>query len=124
VDLREGIKLELLQMARELQPEQMPRFFGDMEEIVRTAELHAADNARVRSAEELLDIKQASELTKLSTDTLYRKTYVFTRRIGRRRLFSRTAIELAILNDDLQPLQTHGNVTYSNKIRTKPKRAF
>lgn len=124
MSIREETKLELLQQAQALPPDQLPRFFGDLEEIVRTAELRATGNAQVPGTDELLDVAQASKLLGVSKDKLYRNTYVFTRRMGRRLLFSRDGMNEAILNNDLQPLQTNGNVTHSSRIPTKPKRAF
>jgi hypothetical protein len=43
-------KLELLSMAKELSPENLPRFLGDLEEIRCTAEmqLHAGNKSHLR----------------------------------------------------------------------------
>ena len=112
--MRDEIKLELLKVAQELPPEQLPRFFGDLEEIRRTAELHAALSARQQAdSDELLTVKQAAELLKVSKDTLYRRDFSFTRHVGRRLLFSRRGIDAAILHNDLNTQPTHGKVTHA-----------
>lgn len=112
--MRNEIKSELLRTARELSQESLPRFLGDLEEIRRTAEMHlrAAACSQLES-DELLTVDQASKRLGVSTDTLYRNEFAFTRHIGRRRLFSRNGIEKAILQDDLTPVRNDVKLTHS-----------
>ena len=96
------IKSELLQMAEKLQAEQLPRFFGDLEEIRRTAEMRLRVATRIQpEGDVLLTVAEASKRLCVSKDTLYRNEFAFTCRVGRRRLFSRDGIDEAIRRNDL-----------------------
>lgn len=109
--MREEIKLELLQVAREISPAQLAEFCGELEVIRRTAELSVAGAVkRDLSDDVLIDIEQASEILSVSTDILYRNEFSFTRHIGGRRLFSRNGIQIAIRQDDLTPRHSNGKL--------------
>jgi excisionase family DNA binding protein len=116
--LRDELKFELLRAARELPPELLPKFFGDLEEVRRTAEmqLRAAATAEPE-CDKMLTVAEASERLRVSADTLYRKEFPFTRRIGRRRLFSRNGIDAAIRQNDLTFSQTDANLTHPMRQR-------
>jgi hypothetical protein len=60
----------------------------------------------------LLTIAEASTRLSVSTDTLYRNEFAFTRHVGRRRLFSRNGIEKAIQQNDLTPGPIDANLTH------------
>jgi hypothetical protein len=116
--LRDEIKSELLQMAKALSPEQLPRFFGDLEEIRCTAELQLRSAAKCRPAgDALLTVAEASKLPNVSADTLYRRDFPFTRHVGRRRLFSRIGIDNAIQQNDLHPGLADANITRRRTAR-------
>jgi excisionase family DNA binding protein len=102
--LWETLKFELLRAARELAPEHLPRFFGDLEEVRREAEMRLHVAVKLQQADEvLLTVAEASKRLGVSADTLYRQDFPFTRRVGRRRLFSRNGIDAAIRQNDLNP---------------------
>jgi excisionase family DNA binding protein len=86
-----------LRIARELPPEQLPRLLGELEEIKCTALARIALPISQASSEsdELLAIEEASRRLSVSKDYLYRHSgeFIFTRRMGRKLLFSRIGIE-------------------------------
>jgi excisionase family DNA binding protein len=112
------IKSELLRVARELPPEHLPRFFADLEEIRRTAEmqLHVTIMSQPQG-DELMTVTEASKRLRVSKDTLYRNEFPFTRHIGRHRLFSRNGIDRAIMQSDLTPERTDVNLTHPKRRR-------
>jgi excisionase family DNA binding protein len=115
-DLREEIKSELLRVAKELPPEQIPRFFGDLEEIRRTAEMQLrVATISQPEGDALLTVAGASERLGVSKDTLYRKEFPFTRHVGRSRRFSRNGIDAAIRRNDLTPERTDVNLTHPKR---------
>jgi excisionase family DNA binding protein len=95
----------VLIFARELPAEELPRLLGDLAEIQATAmaRLIAPVPAQPSGADELLSIEEASRRMGVSKDYLYRhKTELpFTRRVGRKLLFSSLGIESYIQNDSL-----------------------
>jgi excisionase family DNA binding protein len=105
------IKSELLRVARELPPEHLPRFFADLEEIRRTAEM------QLHVTIMLMTVTEASKRLRVSKDTLYRNEFPFTRHIGRHRLFSRNGIDRAIMQSDLTPERTDVNLTHPKRRR-------
>ena len=110
------IKFELLDIARELSPESLPRFLGDLEEIRRTAEMQLWMGTESQpDGDVLLTVAQASERLRVCTDTLYRNEFSFTRHVGRRRLFSRNGIEKAIQQNDLTVTRIDANLTHPKK---------
>lgn len=118
MSLRDELKFELLRTARELPSQQLPKFFGDLEEVRRTAEmrLQAATKAE-QEGDVLLTVAQARELLPVSADTLYRRDFPFTRRIGRKRFFSRNGIHEAIQRNDLTFART--DVTLTRPMRRR-----
>lgn len=78
-----------LDQARTLAPEELPRFLGDLEEIRATAV------ARLAAPDELLEVPEASHRLGVSPGYLYHHHahLPFTRRVGRKLLFSACGIE-------------------------------
>jgi hypothetical protein len=85
----------VLDSVRELQPEELPALLGELEIIRATALMRITQPAPVVQADELLDINQASQRLGTSVDYLYRhaESLPFTRRIGRKLLFSSRGVE-------------------------------
>ncbi|HLV86631.1 MAG TPA: hypothetical protein VKV39_06605 [Candidatus Sulfotelmatobacter sp.] len=87
--------LQLLETARTLPSEQLPRFLGDLEEIRATAQARLAAPPVLQPRDELLDVAGAAERLGVSADYLYRNhaKLPFTRRMGRSLLFSSLGID-------------------------------
>jgi hypothetical protein len=86
----------ILRAARELPVNALPRLLGDLEEIRCTAMARLSTPAvAAPQHDELLDIEAAAERLSMSTDYLYHhsKSLPFTRRIGKKLLFSALGIE-------------------------------
>jgi excisionase family DNA binding protein len=104
-----------LQAARELAPDELPGLLGEIEEIRCTAmaRLIAPAAAPSSCADELLPIEEASRRLGVSEDYLYRHKdeMPFSRRIGRKVLFSSRGIERYIQNDGLTARRRAVNLT-------------
>ena len=87
----------VLRFAKELPPEQLPRLLGEIEEVRCTALARMAVNISTSCSDrdELLAVEEASRRLGVSKDYLYRHSdeFPFTRRMGRKLLFSRIGIE-------------------------------
>ena len=97
----------VLRAARELPVEQLPRLLGELEECRCTAMARMTVPAPVQAQpDELLDVEEAARRLGLSKDYLYRHSgdFPFTRRMGRKLLFSRVGIERHIAQG--APLKT------------------
>src|SRR5882757_7090539 len=93
--MRKELETVLL-VAEELPAVELPRFLGDLEEIRCTAMARLAAPVAVPSpADELLSAPEAARRLGISQDYLYRnhRNLAFTRRVGRRLLFSALGIE-------------------------------
>jgi excisionase family DNA binding protein len=84
-----------LDLARTLPPDELPRMIGELAEISATAQARLLAPGEARP-ETLLDIEETAERMNLSRDYLYRhhKRLPFTRRVGRKLLFSSSGLEL------------------------------
>ncbi len=86
-------------MAETIAPEALPRLIGELEEIKTTAlaRLSAPSTAipQTSSPDALLGIKQAAGTLGTSASYLYRHhaDFAFTRRVGRKLLFSSEGIQ-------------------------------
>jgi hypothetical protein len=82
--------------ARDLRPEELPGFIGELETVKATAwaRLSAPASASAER-DELLEVEAAAQRLGVSKDYLYRHhaQYSFTRRQGRKLLFSALGIE-------------------------------
>ncbi len=81
--------------ARTLLPEELPEFLGALEEVRCTALARLSGPPAQRSPDELLDVERAAERLCTSRDYLYRHhdRFPFTRRIGRKLLFSSAGMD-------------------------------
>jgi excisionase family DNA binding protein len=85
----------VLDSVRELQPEELPVLLGELEIIRATALMRITQPTPVVQADELLGIEDTAERLGVSVDYVYRnaKNLPFTRRIGRKLLFSSRGID-------------------------------
>jgi excisionase family DNA binding protein len=84
----------VLQLAQELEPEQLPHFLGQIEEARQIARLRLAPTAPAPAPpDELLTIAQAAAMLNCSKDFLYKTNLPFVKHLGRARRFSRNGIE-------------------------------
>jgi hypothetical protein len=81
-----------LEDARTLPTEKLPKLAADLEEIRCTLLARLSAPAPAQIQDELLTCKQAAKLLSCSTDTLYRGNFPFTRRLGRKKLYSSAGI--------------------------------
>jgi excisionase family DNA binding protein len=74
---------------------ELPRLFGALEEIRATAQIRLLQPAPTPIQDTLLDVHEAAELLGMGRDYLYRNhnKFSFTRRMGRRLLFSSEGIQ-------------------------------
>lgn len=93
----QGDLLERLRtVARELQAEELPSFIGELEAVKATAWARlSAPASATAEHDELLEVEAAAQRLGISKDYLYRhsRDYPFTRRQGRKLLFSAAGIE-------------------------------
>jgi hypothetical protein len=91
----------LRHVARELRPEELPDFIGQLECIKATAWARLTMPAQLQEHDELLDVETAALRLGVSRDYMYRHAaeYPFTRRQGRKLLFSARGIERYIRQD-------------------------
>jgi len=93
----QGDLLERLRtLARELSAGELPNFIGELEAVKATAWARLAAPASTSlEHDELLDVATAAERLCVSSDYLYRhsREYPFTRRQGRKLLFSALGID-------------------------------
>jgi hypothetical protein len=115
-ELAEGMRAELqnvLKAVTELPPEELPRLLGELEEVRCTAMARLTMPAPVQGqSDELLDVAEVSRRLGLSRDYLYRhhSDFPFTRRVGRKLLFSALGIERYIKQQS--PLDSKKAKTY------------
>jgi hypothetical protein len=86
----------VLNLARSLPREELPRLLGDLAEISATANARLASHTVEARPDELLDIAQASARLRMSKDYLYRhwQRLPFARREGKKSLrFSSNGID-------------------------------
>jgi hypothetical protein len=83
-----------LKDARTLSPDQLPRLLGDLEEVRTTALARLSAPAPAQPVPDaLLNITQAAAKLNCSKDFLYKRFLPFTRRLGRKRLYSSAGID-------------------------------
>lgn len=105
----------VLQLARQLIPEELPHFLGQLEEarVIALTRLTSPAPAHAQ-ADELLDVAEAAHRLGISTNYLYRHhgQFTFTRRQGKRLLFSANGIEQYIRRESaLTPRRHPATVT-------------
>ncbi len=84
-----------LHLAGSLPADELPRLLGELEEVRTTALARLSTPATPAQPDQLLDIEQAAVKLSCSRDYLYRHSseFPFTRRLGRKVLFSSVGIE-------------------------------
>lgn len=85
----------VLDMARSLPREDLPRLLGDLAEISATANARLTSSVVETRSDEMLDVEESARRMGVSKDYLYRhqKKFTFARRIGRKLLFSSVGLE-------------------------------
>src|SRR5260370_29245822 len=85
----------VLNEARQLEPTALPSLIGELEEIKAVAMARLTAPAHQNQPDELLDVPTAAARLSVSPDYLYRnhKRFPFTRRIGKRLLFSSNGLD-------------------------------
>lgn len=87
----------ILKAAREVPPDELPGLLGEIEEVRYTAiaRLSAAPLSASSTPDELLSVEAAAKRLNVSEDYLYthKNEFPFTRRIGRKLLFSSSGID-------------------------------
>jgi len=85
----------VLELAQGLSLEDVPRLLGDLEEIRATAMARLMTPAPAAQPDELIEVDEASHRLGVSADYLYHthSRLPFTRRQGRKLLFSAQGIE-------------------------------
>lgn len=85
----------VLEVANDLPSEELPRLLGELEEIRCTALARLSMPKPAAQDDELLDIDTTATKLGVSKDYLYRNhsRFSFTRRMGKRLLFSRLGLE-------------------------------
>src|SRR4051794_5129458 len=99
LDAKTGGELHIvLARVKQLPLQDLPRLLGDLEEIRLTALTRLTTPAFISQEDTLLDVQTASKRLGVSDDYLYRhhQQYPFTRRIGRKLLFSSLGIDAYI----------------------------
>jgi len=93
-----------MKIAQQLPPEQLPKLLGEIEEIRCTAMARLGTSLiqQPLGPDQLLSVEEAARRMGVSRDYLYRQhgTLPFTRRIGRRVLFSSAGIDRYIRQQD------------------------
>ena len=82
----------VLQQARTLPPEALPRLLGDLTEIMATAQQRLSVPTPVIPIDELLSVGEAAERLHCSKVYLYKTALPFKRKLGRKLLFSQNGI--------------------------------
>ena len=88
----------VLDSLEQMEREQLPQFLGELETIRATALMKMSAPSPLPQRDKLLTIESAADRMGVSTDYLYRnsKTLPFTRRMGRKLLFSPLGIDAYI----------------------------
>jgi hypothetical protein len=94
--LNEGPKLDLAKTVREVPPEELPSLIGELEAAKAAAWARLTRPAPAQPEhDEVLNVGEAARRLGVSEDYLYghHKSYNFTRRQGRKLLFSALGID-------------------------------
>jgi hypothetical protein len=83
-----------LDLARTLEPEELPRLHGELCEILATIQLRIATPSTQDKPDELLDVNEAAVRLHMSKSYVYRNHRKFgSKRIGRKVLFSTAGLQ-------------------------------
>jgi len=85
----------VLDLAKKLPREELPRLLGDLAEISATAHARLASPSVEARPDELMSVERTAHRLGVSKDFLYRNSerYPFTRRQGRKLLFSSAGLD-------------------------------
>jgi excisionase family DNA binding protein len=85
----------VLNLARSLPREELPRLLGDLAEISATASARLSSAVVESRPDQLLDVEETARRIGISKDYLYRhqRKFPFARRIGRKLLFSSSGLD-------------------------------
>ncbi len=85
----------VLVLARQLAAADLPAFIGELEQVRVTALARITNPTIQTLPDELLEVPEAAHRLGVSPDYLYRnsKKFPFTRRMGRKLLFSSTGLD-------------------------------
>lgn len=117
----------VLMAVRELPAGELPRLLGELEEIRCTAMARLTTPAPIQSqADELLSAPEAARRLGISQDYLYRhhRDFPFTRRVGRRLLFSALGIEKYIKTTKHRDSKTSATLYLSPVVNRTTKRGL
>jgi excisionase family DNA binding protein len=92
--MRDSIE-SVLNLARSLPREELPRLLGDLAEISATASARLSSSVVESRPDELLDVEETARRMGVSKDYLYRHQgkFSFARRIGRKLLFLSSGLD-------------------------------
>jgi excisionase family DNA binding protein len=92
--MRDSIE-SVLNLARSLPREELPRLLGDLAEISATASARLSGSVVESRPDELLDVEETARRMGVSKDYLYRHQgkFPFARRIGRKLLFLSSGLD-------------------------------
>lgn len=84
-----------LQLARDLDRHELPKLLGELEEVRATAQARLVTPPALAQPDKWLGVEEAASMLGVGVDFLYHhhQRYPFTRREGKRLLFSRAGIE-------------------------------
>ena len=120
--MRDELQL-VLKAARELPSSDLPRLLGELEEIRATAMARLMTPApQPQQHDELLDTAEAAKRLGISKDFLYRnhREFTFTRRVGRRLLFSSLGIDKYIKQQ--QHIDSNAAINYRQSVGISDRR--
>jgi len=85
-----------LALAQTLSPAELPAFLGELEHVRIVALTRISSPAVEARPDQLVEVPEAADRLGVSTDYLYRhsKRFPFTRRMGRKLLFSSNGLDL------------------------------
>jgi excisionase family DNA binding protein len=109
--LRQELQL-ILKIAQELPCDELPSLLGEIEQVRYTAiaRLSVPSHEPSSDPDQLLDVEEAAKRMSMSKDYLYRHKdkYPFTRREGRKVLFSSSGIDRYIKQGGDLTTKRHG----------------
>ena len=109
--MRDELQAVLL-AAQQVPADQLPQLLGELEEVRCTAIARLSAPAPTQPEDYLLDVEAAAHRLGVSKDYLYRhgSDFPFTRRIGRKLLFSSLGIDRHIRQQSSLTARRHGNM--------------
>jgi len=104
----------VLNVARNLKPDELPRLLGDLETIraIAWSRLTLSAPAPKQAADELIDIEEAARRLGVSRSFLYQnhRQYTFSRRVGRSLRFSSQGLQSHIEQSGVLTPRRRGSI--------------